>query len=65
MFVEVLALERRKGEGNIRQNRALGGIKAMSDEMFSSNLNVRPVWGRECGIFEDLGMNVPREQLDA
>ena len=58
MFVEVLALQRREGEGNVRQNRALCGIKAVSTEMISSNLDVRCIWRRECGIFEDLGMDM-------
>ena len=65
MFIEVLALEGRKGEGSIRKNGALAGIEAVGGEVISSDLNVCLVRRGECGVFEDLGMDTPREQLDA
>jgi hypothetical protein len=59
MFIEVLALQGRKGEGSIRENGALAGIKAVGGEVISSDLDVCFVWRRECSVFEDLGMDTP------
>jgi hypothetical protein len=64
MFVEVLALQRREVEGNVWKNGTLAGVKAMVSEVVLSNLHRRTAGGRERNALKNLGMYMPRQQLD-
>lgn len=59
MFVEVLALERGEGKGNVWQSGTLAGVEMMCTEVIPSDLNSSIMWRGESRIFENLGMYGP------